>query len=185
MNCEPTQSSFIAMDVPPPGDDARWYAVLTHPHTEQLAAQHLAFQGYRTYLPFRLRTVRHARRLVTKRSAYFSRYLFVSLDLERQPWRAVNATTGVSSLVMCGAKPLPVWPGVVETLISVTDEAGLLKPDALLVPGQQVRVTAGAFLDHLGVLDRVDENGAVRILLEIMSRHVPVHLRREQIIAVP
>lgn len=163
--------------------NTRWYAVLTRPHSEQLAARHLVFQGFKTYLPLRLRTVRHARRCVTKRSAYFSRYLFLSLNVQRQRWRSVNATIGVNGVVMCGASPLPIMPGVVETLLSATDEAGILRPDSL-APGQKVRVTDGAFLDQLGVLDRMDEDGAVRILLEIMSRQVPVYLRRDQIVAV-
>jgi transcription antitermination factor NusG len=165
------------------GGGARWYAVLTHAHSEELAARHLANQDFQTYLPMRLRTVRHARRFVTKRSAYFNRYLFVSLDVQRQRWRATNATVGVIGLVMCGAMPLPVPRGIVEALISATDEEGMLRPSELL-PGQKVRVTAGAFLDQLGVLDRLDSNGAVRILLEIMSRQVPVQLGRDQIVVL-
>jgi transcription antitermination factor NusG len=121
---------------------------------------------------------------MTKRSAYFCRYLFVSLDVQRQRWRAVNGTIGVSSLVMCGADPLPILPGVVEALLSATDEAGILRPTTLTA-GQKVRVADGAFVDQLGILDRVDADGAVRILLEIMSRQVPVHLRRDQIVVVP
>lgn len=166
-------------------DDAtRWYAVFTHPYSEELAARHLAYQGFRTYLPLRLKTVRHARRFVTKRSAYFSRYLFVSLVVERQRWRAINATIGVSNLVMNDARPLPIRQGIVDALISATDDAGMLRPSTL-APGQKVRVTAGAFHGQLGVFDHVDGDGAVRILLEIMCRHVPVRLCRDQIVMLP
>jgi transcriptional antiterminator RfaH len=156
---------------------------MTHPHSEESAARHLAFQTFKTYLPMRLRTVRHARRFVTKRSAYFNRYLFVSLDVQQQRWRAINSTIGVVGLVMCNAMPLPVPPGIVEALISATDESGMLRPIAL-APGQKVRVTAGAFLDQLGILDRLDGAGAVRVLLDIMNRSVPVQLFRDQIVAV-
>jgi transcription elongation factor/antiterminator RfaH len=162
---------------------ALWYAVFTHPHSEEVAARHLAYQGFNTYLPFRLRTVRHARRLLTKRSAYFSRYLFVSLDVRRQRWRAVNSTFGVTSLVTSEGMPLPVAPHVVETLISATDKSGLLQPGTL-APGQNIRMTAGAFNGQLGVLDQVDEKGAVRVLLEIMSRQVPVRVSRDQFVVL-
>jgi transcription antitermination factor NusG len=166
------------------GDIARWYGVLTHPHSEESVARHLTFQGFKTYLPMRLRTVRHARRFVTKRSAYFSRYLFVSLDIERQQWRAINGTIGVVGLIMVGSMPLSVPRGVVEALILATDEAGMLRPKALALGGQKVRVIAGAFLDQLGVLDRLEGNSAARILLEIMNRQVPVRLCREQIVVL-
>lgn len=162
---------------------ARWYAVFTHPRSEEIAARHLAYQGFNTYLPFRLRTIRHARRLLTKPSAYFSRYLFVSLDVKRQRWRAVNATFGVRNLVMCEGMPLPIAPHVVETLISATDKSGLLQPGTL-APGQNVRMTAGAFNGQLGVLDHVDEKGAVKVLLAIMSRQVLVHVSRDQFVVL-
>jgi transcriptional antiterminator RfaH len=162
-------------------ESVRWYAVFTHPNSEELAAQHLARQGFKTYLPFRLKTIRHARRFITKRSAYFSGYLFVSLDLQRQRWRAINSTIGVNSLVMCESGPLPVVAGIVEALISATEPSGLLRPSKF-TPGQRVRVTAGAFEGQLGLLDKVDGDGAVKILLEIMYRHVPVRLGRDQVV---
>jgi transcriptional antiterminator RfaH len=84
---------------------------------------------------------------------------------------------------MGGMKPLPVPHGVVETLISATDSSGVLQPSTL-VPGQKVRVMAGVFLDQLGILDRVDGADSVRILLEIMSRQVPVRIGRDQILVL-
>jgi hypothetical protein len=84
---------------------------------------------------------------------------------------------------MCGSLPLPVPQGIVEALISATEPSGLLRP-AMLLPGQTVRVIAGAFLGQLGLLDRVDGASAVRILLEIMSRQVPVRLGRDQIVVL-
>jgi transcription elongation factor/antiterminator RfaH len=162
---------------------ARWYAVNTRLHSEQVAARHLKLQRFETFVPMRLRTIKHARRFTTTKSAYFSRYLFVSFDVERDQWRSVNGTVGVVSLVMGGMKPLPVPHGVVETLISTTDSSGVLHPSAL-VPGHKVRVLAGVFLDQLGILDRVDGADAVRILLEIMNRQVPVRIGRDQILVL-
>jgi len=162
---------------------ARWYAVHTHPHSEQLAARHLKLQRFKTFVPMRLRTIKHARRFIMTKSAYFSRYLFVSFDVERDQWRSVNGTVGVVSVVMGGMNPLPVPHGVVERLISATDRSGVLQ-SSTVVPGQKVRVMAGVFMDQLGILDRVDGADAVRILLEIMSRQVPVRIGRDQILVL-
>src|SRR5215831_17409425 len=43
----------------------RWFAVHTQPHREFRANQQLGNQGFTVFLPKRLKTVRHARRLPT------------------------------------------------------------------------------------------------------------------------
>ncbi|TIO17725.1 MAG: transcription antiterminator NusG, partial [Mesorhizobium sp.] len=65
------------------GEAARWCVVQTHQHSESLAERHLLSQNFRTYLPKRRRTVRHARRVRTVSSAYFDCYLFVSLAVHQ------------------------------------------------------------------------------------------------------
>ena len=92
-------------DVEAAEDGKRWYAVHAQPHRETRAQVQLANQGFVTYLPKRLKTVRHARKLATITAPFFPRYLFVALDLGRHPWRCVNNTFGVSTLVMAGERP--------------------------------------------------------------------------------
>src|SRR5213594_3067034 len=75
-------------------DGERWYAVHTLPLRESYAQGHLRNQAFRTFLPKRRKTVRHARRLRAVEAAFFPRYLFVVLDLARHQWRSVNGTFG-------------------------------------------------------------------------------------------
>ncbi|TIO14384.1 MAG: transcription antiterminator NusG, partial [Mesorhizobium sp.] len=70
---------------------------------------------------------------------------------------------------------------VVESLISATDEDGILHPDILLRPGQKIRIIDGPFSDQLGVLDHVGSAGAVRILLDIMNRSTPITIDRDKL----
>ena len=98
-------------------ESERWYAVHSQPFAENRAAGQLSDQGFRIYMPRRRRTVRHARKLRTVEAPLFPRYLFVALDLNRDQWRKVNSTFGVSRLVMRGEQPQPVPLGVVEALI--------------------------------------------------------------------
>ena len=166
------------------GRNARWYAVQTHQHSESLAERHLLSQNFRTYLPKRKRTVRHARRIRTVCGAYFDCYLFVSLDIQKQRWLAINSTVGVRRLLMSDSAPIPVPNGVVESLLLSTDEEGILHPENLLQSGQKVRVAHGLFVDQLGTLDYVGPAGAVRVLLDIMNRSVPVYIDRNKVIKV-
>lgn len=157
-------------------EEQRWYAVFTQPRREMHAELRLRDLGYKTFLPHRLKTTRHARRTETKRSPFFPRYLFVALAPARQQWRRINSTAGVVALVTAGQLPLPVPRGVVEELMDFSDATGCLRPRHPLVSGERVRLLAGPLADRIGILDRVDEVGAVRVLLEIMGGAVPVRV---------
>jgi transcription antitermination factor NusG len=156
----------------------RWYAVHTLPYAEKKAAAQLENQQFRAFLPKRRKTIRHARKLSTVVAPFFPRYLFVALDLNRQCWRSVNGTLGVSSLVMGGERPIAVPRGVVESMLAAADADGLLRVWSNLTIGSTVRLAAGPFAEQLGILDRMDETGRVRVLLEILGRQVPVCLSR-------
>ncbi|RWA77245.1 transcription antiterminator NusG [Mesorhizobium sp. M1C.F.Ca.ET.193.01.1.1] len=163
------------------GEAARWFVVQTHQHAESLAERHLLSQNFRTYLPRRKRTIRHARSVRTVSSAYFDCYLFVSLAVHQQSWYPINSTVGVRRLIMSKGMPIPAPHGVVESLISATDDDGILHPDILLKPGQRIRIIDGPFSDQLGVLDHVGSAGAVRILLDIMNRSIPITINRDKV----
>jgi transcription elongation factor/antiterminator RfaH len=168
----------------PDGGNARWYVVHTQPRREFCAKTQLEGQGFRVFLPKRPRTIRHARKIATVEAAFFPRYLFVELDLTRQPWRRVNGTFGVTSLVMWGDSPRPMRRGIVETMMTCVDRGGFLCFEQDLMVGAKVRVAAGPFAEQLAILDRLDDSGRVRVLLEILGRPVPVEIGREFVLAV-
>jgi len=158
----------------------RWYLVRALTQREAIAAEQLARQGFTTFLPRQPRTVRHARRIRIALAAYFPGYLFVELDLAAQRWRSINGTLGVSHLVGPAERPSPVPNGVVEALIAAADARGVLSGPPLQ-GGQTVRIIAGAFTDQLAVIERLDEAGRVRVLLEIVTGVVAVTLPREML----
>jgi transcriptional antiterminator RfaH len=161
---------------------ARWYLVHSLPNREEFAVQQLCRQSFSVFLPKILKSVRHARRIQTKLAAYFPGYLFVRLDLGRDRWRSVNGTFGVGYLVGPGDRPQPVPLGVVETMLSCSDDRGVLSFQELQ-RGQRVRMTAGPFAEQIGILDRLDATGRVRVLLEIMGGMTPVEARRDYLVA--
>jgi transcription elongation factor/antiterminator RfaH len=159
----------------------RWFLVHTLPHSERRAELHLGAQGFRTHFPAIQKTIRHARQLRTVRAPLFPRYVFLILDLGRDRWLSVRSTFGVSSLYTCEDRPVPVPEGIVETLIENTDEANLTLFSSGLAPGQSVRILSGPFVDFVGTLERLDDAGRVRVLLDMMGTAVPVALRRTAI----
>jgi transcription elongation factor/antiterminator RfaH len=171
-------SSVYAKERDGAHDGERWYAVQTRQYAEKRAQAQLEQQNFRTFLPKRRKTIRHARKLSTVTAAFFPGYLFVLLDLNRDRWRSVNGTFGISSLVMAGDLPCPVPTGVIETMLALADAEGLLQLNSNLKVGAPVRFAAGPFAEQLGVIDRLDNAGRIRVLLNILGRQVPVRLNR-------
>ncbi len=150
----------------------RWFAVNTQPLAETRARRNLENQGFRTFLPRRRKTRCHARQLTVIKAPLFPRYLFIAFDPLRDQWRKVNSTFGVSRLVMRGEAPHPVPDGVVEALIAVTVDGGIVDLATKLQTGDPVRVMAGPFAEQLAMLEQLDALGRACILLEIMGRQV-------------
>lgn len=156
----------------------RWYVAHTLPRQERKAEFHLRRQDFHTFLPRLKRSVRHARKVRLVETPAFSRYIFLRLDIERERWRSVNGTIGVSHLIMADLMPQAVPPGIVETLLDYTDADGLLSFDRDLRPGQKVRLISGPFAKAIGKLESLDEKGRVRVLLQCMGAEVAVRLQR-------
>jgi len=98
--------------------------------------------------------------------------LFVILDLRRDRWRAVNGTFGVSRLVTAGDLPQPVPGSVIETLSALADSDGVVRFRSELRLGQTVRLLNGPLADAIGSLERLDDNGRVSVLLNIMGGRI-------------
>ena len=159
-----------------------WYAVNIRAQSERLAVANLERQGFHTFLPIRLKTIRHARQFRKTTAPLFPGYLFIELDLSVDRWRSINGTFGVVSLVMAGSEPIALPQGVVEALIAMSGQTGLVRFDQDLAVGQRVRLLAGPFAEQIGTLEQLNDAGRVRVLLEMMGTYVPVRLTAEQLL---
>jgi transcriptional antiterminator RfaH len=168
---------------PPLGAGERWFCVQTQPRKEAMALVNLERQGFRSFLPRLMKTVRHARRRRTVQAPLFPGYLFTALDLDRDRWRPINGSFGVVALVMAGDRPRPVPPGVVESLQALADATGLVDLGPHLTPGGAVRVLTGPFADQLGRLVTLDDRGRATVLLEIMGAARTVSLPSQSLVA--
>ncbi len=174
-----TNSDHLRKLDPARAGGPRWFAVHSLPHREAGAQQQLENQGFHTFLPRCLKARRHARKVENILAPIFPRYLFVVLDLDRDRWRSVNGTFGVARLVMMSDdRPHPAPRGVVEALIALADSRDVLGFDGggRLTVGQKVRILAGPFAEQIGLLQRLNDNGRVRLLLDIMGGEIGVTL---------
>ncbi len=156
--------------------DERWYVARTQSQRELYASKQLVNQGFRVFVPRYWKNRRHARKAETVLAALFPRYIFVRLDRTKERWRSINGTFGVDRLLTHDGEPQAVPRGVVESFISATAPDGGIRFHFDLKEGQNIRVTAGPFAELVGQLERLDENGRVRILLDLMGGKVRVGL---------
>ncbi len=159
-------------------DGERWFVVQTLSNREAGAGVQLARQGFHAFLPRVRKTVRHARKLRTVLAPVFPGYLFVALDVERDRWRSINGTFGVTRLITAHERPAPVPMGVVEALLAMLDGDAVMRFDDGLRVGHRVEVIAGPFAQAVGELQRLDSAGRVRVLLQIMGGQVLVLVER-------
>jgi transcriptional antiterminator RfaH len=152
--------------------------VQTQPRAEIRAAAHLARQGFESYLPRYLKRRRHARQIETVAAPLFPRYMFVTVDLAVQRWRAISSTIGVSHLVCQGEAPAPVSCDIIEGLRAREDERGFVRLDRRppFAPGDRIRILDGAFSACLGLFEGMADRERVSILLDLLGRKVRVTL---------
>jgi transcriptional antiterminator RfaH len=163
-----------------------WYVVQTQVNSETKATQNLMRQGYDVYLPRYLKRRRHARKVDFAAKPLFPRYLFVAVNMATQRWRSIQSTFGVSHLVSYGDAPAPVPNGVVDALKAREDDKGFIRFDAkpVFLPGDKIRVLAGAFMDNAGLFNGLADHDRVSILLDMLGRKVRVLLDADMVAAV-
>lgn len=163
-----------------------WYVVQTQINAEAKAARNLLRQEFDIYLPRYLKRRSHARKIEKVPAPLFPRYVFVRIDVEKQRWRSVQSTYGVSHLVLNGSDPAPVARQVIHALKVREDPSGFVMLDQRpkFALGEKVRVLAGVFAENLGLFDGMADRDRVAILLDLLGRKVRVSLEADMVAAV-
>ena len=155
----------------------QWFCLRSQPKHEHIAARHVSqLTGVGTFLPrirFR-RTRRQGPVRVTE--ALFPNYLFARFSWHTHV-RLVRHAPGVSDLVHFGER----WPTVPDDVMKelrerFVDESVYVIGDAL-TPGDEVKVSGGAFHGLVGVITWVmPARERVAVLLEFLGRHTAVEI---------
>ena len=161
---------------------ARWFAVQSKSGQELLALKNLTRQGYPAFCPIFVKHVRHARQVVKRQKPFFPGYIFVQIDPDRDNWFPINSTIGVARILTFGGRLAQLPLGLVERMRELSLAQGAITVPQEFRTGDQVRVLSNSFDNWIGeVIDRPDAE-RVTLLVDIMSRKVPLTVDRCQLV---
>ncbi len=154
-----------------------WYLVVTKPQSEFKAQENLLRQGYETYLPIVQNSRRRNGKNVKRTEAFFSRYLFISLDKETGNWAPIRSTVGVAGMVRFGGMPAEVPAIMIDNLKGNEDEFGLQSFDKKeLAHGDKIEIIDGPFEGYQAIFQKMKSAERVSVLLDIVGKNTQVTL---------
>lgn len=144
-----------------------WIALTTKKHEEFRAADNLSRQNFEYFLPHREVTVRHARKLLTKKRPLFPGYIFARLDLQNDDIRALKSTRGIRGIVCStDATPAVLKQEIMTEIIASCDETGGLLPPKQLKSGDRVKVSSGPLYDMVATVEKLANRDRVWLLFD-------------------
>lgn len=161
-----------------------WYAVMTTPTKEVVAAKGLRQRGYAVCLPMRQRRREYARgnrkMVVRTQEVWLRGYLFVRIGAGQSVY-TVNNVPQVSTVVYVGEDPVPVSSDELDELRKYLRSRAAAKPvevHEIYEPGTLVEFTeASSFVGFCGTVI-VDTGTKIRIsCMKISSNPVTVTKR--------
>ena len=154
----------------------KWFAVNTKPYAEFKVITHLSRQNFKTFMPKFLVTRRHARKIEKVLRPFFPSYLFVTLDVSKDSFRAINNTRGVNCILSAGDIPSPIPESIINDLINLNDENGLITKLGKIEynVGQEVKLNDGPFFGHIGKFMGMKDDQRVSVLLNFLGRQISI-----------
>ena len=138
---------------------------------------HLARQGLRCFVPWQIKTVRHARRLYEKRSAFFPGYLFVRQRMDKHAYIEMLKVRGLVRILEDGWNRLtPIPDHEVEAVQRVVEAKVPVFPHAWH-EGDRVRVKTGPLKDVEGtfIQDKPD-SGRLIVAVGLLGRGIAIEV---------
>lgn len=161
-----------------PQDEARWYAIWTRSHSEQLVADQLGAKGLHVFVPkmsiwSRRGGVRHLIQV-----PMFSGYAFLNETVDKDTYIAVMKARGVVRLLGERWDSLsPIAEGEIEGLQQVIGAGLPVMPHSYLREGQRVRITGGPLKGVEGCLvENRLQKGLLVLSVELLQRSVAVQI---------
>ena len=153
------------------GDKDKWYLVYCKPRQEERAQQHLANQGFHTFLP-RFCMTQNTKPSLKQKELLFPRYLFVQpKSASEGQWASVRSTRGVVDFVRFGGRIAEVPAKVLLAIHQVQLQDTATNE---LQAGDKVEITAGIYQGVDAIFQTDDGDGRSILLIKLLQQDVEV-----------
>lgn len=159
-----------------------WFAVLTKPRSEAIAAVHLDRQGFEVMACRLRRSLPRSEGIRELVEPLFPRYVFVRTCASGHTLGPVRSTRGVSGVVRFGNRTPIVPDPVIDAIRAREDDCGFVQLDAPgMSPGDRVQVRQGPLTGLEGIFESTSGMDRVRLLIDVLGAPVHVTLPRSQL----
>ncbi|SFQ60184.1 transcriptional antiterminator RfaH [Roseivivax halotolerans] len=152
-------------------DAANWFAAQLKPNAAAIAERNLDRQGFAAFLPRRLEARRIRGKIVDRAQPLFPGYIFIQTAPERTDWRVLNATRGLTRVILSDPrKPRPLPGEFMAALMARCDDSATLTAPPSLEIGDTVRVIGGPMAELVSKIERIGEADRIELLMELMGQ---------------
>ena len=146
----------------------QWVAAQIKPNMLKKTCWNLDNQKLEYFAPRRWETVKSNESFRRVEKLLFPGYIFVRCDVNSSDILTINSTKGVSKVVPgAGNGPGVIPDGFIRELMLACSSSP--KATAELREGEKVRFFDGPFAGMIGEVMRVDVNGRLKILFEVLG----------------
>jgi transcriptional antiterminator RfaH len=162
-----------------------WYLIQLRPNGLKAAKINLERQRFKVFSPMQQSTYNSTQHSIKTTRPLFPGYLFVSVAKNRQDWRVINNTYGVSRLICLGSDGPAIIPdSVISSLMMRCDPEGILLPPSELAIGDGIKILQGPFAEILSKIENIDSDKRIWVLLDLLGRKTKVELSADNILKV-
>lgn len=150
-----------------------WYVVYCRPRQEERASQHLANQGFNTFLPrFCVMQEAQSSTSLKQKELLFPRYLFVQpKSIDSGCWASVRSTRGVVDFVRFGGR-IAVVP--TRVLLAINAQQLVQTQQTLFQSGDVVQLTDGIYQGINAIYQASVGDARSLLLIKLLQQDVAI-----------
>jgi transcription antitermination factor NusG len=168
-----------------PAGSAKWFAIWTQSHFEQLVHDQLTGVGFDAYLPTMRVWSRRAGRQRLIDVPLFAGYLFVHVAMDKQRHVDILKARGVVRVLGGRWDQLtPVPDAQIESIRRVLETGVAAEPHMHLREGQRVQIAHGPLAGVRGILVRTRPNRGLLVLsVDLLNQSVAIEVDCTAVVA--
>ena len=117
-----------------------------------------------------IKTSKRGIKFVNNLKPLFPSYLFLGSELEKIPWRSINATRGVSKAVTLDGQYRSIEFEIIKGIRSRCDQNGILKSMERVKASDRARIESGPFAEFICSVEKTEDSNRAWVLIDLLQQ---------------